>query len=56
MEIQTYRKQGYYHIGFVDPTIVNFKNLQDKPGETFKNDKYFSVQHYKGYILFLDFQ
>ena len=54
MEIQTCRKQGYYHIGFLDPIVVNCKNPQDMPGETFKNvyKKYLSVQHYKGYIIF----
>jgi len=53
MEIQTCRKKGYFHIGFIDPSVVNCENLHDKPAETFKNVyKYLSVQHYKTYILF----
>jgi len=47
-------KKGYFHIGFVDPSIVNCKNLKSNPTEIFKNMyKYLSVQHYKSYILFL---
>ena len=43
----------YYHIGFVDPTVVNCKTLQSNPAETFKNlYKYLSVQHYKATIAF----
>ena len=54
MEIQTCRKNGYFHIGFIDPSVVNCKNLKGKPAETFNNAyKYLSVQHYKAYILFL---
>jgi len=53
MEIQTCRKKGYYHIGFVDPQVVNCKNLQSNPVETFKNlYKYLTIQHYKSLILF----
>jgi len=37
MEIQTCRKKGYYHIGFVDPQVVNCKNLLSNHAETFKN-------------------
>ena len=47
-------EKGYYHIGFVDPTVVNYKTLQSNSIETFKNlYKYLSIQHYKGLILFL---
>ena len=47
------RKKGYYHIGFVYPTVVNCKTLQSNPAETFKNlYKYLCIQHYKGLILF----
>jgi len=53
MEIQTCRKKGYYHIGFVDPSVMDCKNLQSNPAETFKNlYKYLCIQHYKGLILF----
>jgi len=53
MEIQTCRKKGYYQIGFINPTVVNCKNLQSNPAETFKNlYKYLSVQHYKSTIAF----
>ena len=46
-------EKGYYHIGFVDPTVVNYKTLQSNSIETFKNlYKYLSIQHYKGLILF----
>jgi len=46
-------EKGYYHIGFVDPQVVNCKNLQSNPAETFKNlYKYLTIQHYKSLILF----
>jgi len=53
MEIQTCRKKGYYHIGFIEPPVVNCKNLLSKHQETYKNVyKYLSIQHYKAHILF----
>jgi hypothetical protein len=53
MEIQTYKKKRYYHIGFIDPMVVNSTNLRSKPTETFKNIyKYLFVERHKAYILF----
>ena len=47
------QEKRYYHIGFIDPKVVNCTNIHDKPAEIFKNlYKYLSVQHYKAYILF----
>ena len=37
-------KKGYYHIGFIDPSVLNCKNLHTKIEETFQNVyKYLSI-------------
>ena len=53
MEIQTWRRKGYSHIGFIDPSVVNCKTLRDNPEETFANlYKFITVQQKKTNILF----
>jgi hypothetical protein len=37
MEIQTCRKNNYFHLGFIDPVVVNCVTLKDNPQETFDN-------------------
>ena len=46
-------KKGITTSAFVDPQVVNCKNLLSNPAETFKNlYKYLTIQHYKSLILF----
>jgi hypothetical protein len=53
MEIQTWRKNDYFHVGFIDPVVVNCKTLKDNPQETFDNlCKFLSMQHYKQNTVF----
>jgi hypothetical protein len=35
MEIQSCRKNDYFHLGFVDLVVVNCVTLKDNPQETF---------------------
>lgn len=37
MEIQIFRRKGYYHVGFMDPDVVNEATLRDKLNRTLKN-------------------
>jgi hypothetical protein len=53
MEIQTRRKNDYFHLGFVNPVVVNCITLKDDPQEIFYNlYKFLSIQHYKKNIVF----
>jgi hypothetical protein len=53
MEIQTCRKNDYFHLGYVNPVVVNSVTLKDNPQETFHNlYKLLSIQHYKQNIVF----
>ena len=53
MEIQTCRRKGYSHLGFIDPITCNWRNIRDKSDEIFQNlYKYLSVHHNKHMILF----
>ena len=53
MEIQTCRRKGYSHLGFIDPITCNWRILRDTSDELFQNlFKYISVHHNKQMILF----
>src|SRR6185312_13778733 len=48
MEIQTCRRKGYSHLGFIDPITFNWRLLRDNSDEIFQNlFKYLSVHHNK---------
>jgi hypothetical protein len=54
MEIQTCRKNDYFHFGFIDPVVVNCVILNENPQEIFDNlYKFLSIQHYKQNKVFL---
>nr|TKW03580.1 hypothetical protein SEVIR_7G050700v2 [Setaria viridis] len=54
MEIQTCRRKAYYHVGFMDPDVVNESTLRDKPNRILKNIyKFLDNQHYHKYIILL---
>jgi hypothetical protein len=53
MEIQTCRKNDYFHLGFVDLVVANCVTLKNNPQETFdKLYKFLAIQHYKHNIVF----
>jgi hypothetical protein len=51
MEIQTCRKNEYFHLGFIDQVVVNCVTLKDNPQEIFHN-KFSSIQHCKQNTVF----
>lgn len=52
MEIQRCRKESIFHIGFIDPYVVNDKTVREYGKET-ENNIFNALmgQHYKTYIL-----
>nr|TKV94388.1 hypothetical protein SEVIR_9G291000v2 [Setaria viridis] len=52
MQIQRCHRESYFNVGFMDPTLVNQKNIRDQPKSTLDVIyKFLEQQNYKQYIL-----
>jgi hypothetical protein len=54
MKVKECRRKGYYHIGFMDPNIINENSVNKWPNRTENNVfKTFDRQHTCTFILLL---